>query len=223
VPRPQTIRLDKAYLAGFGDLLVPQNLWRALQRFDAWIEPALIAEWSRLMNVYAERQGRTLPEGKIAAAMTWSEPSRDVKLAREQAVRLLETGRLHCVWTGRPLSLDTLDVDHCFPWAAWPCEDLWNLLPAHRITNQIQKRNKLPSADLLYAAKDRIQEWWNTGYLKADKTVLPDRFITEARATLSLLGSNETNLDDVYTALTLQQARLKYDQQVPVWEPSVPA
>jgi hypothetical protein len=75
----------------------------------------------------------------------------------------------------------------------------------------------------LHAAKDRIQEWWNAGYLKADKRTLPDRFITEARATLPLLGQqNAANLDDVYAALTLQQARLKYDQQVPVWEPSAP-
>jgi hypothetical protein len=109
--RPQTIHLDEIYLASFGDLLVPQNLWRALQRFDVWIEPALIAEWSRLINVYAEGQGRKLSDANIAAAITWSEPTRDVRIAREQAVRLVESGRLHCVWSGRALSVDDLDVD----------------------------------------------------------------------------------------------------------------
>lgn len=27
------------------------------------------------------------------------------------------------------------DIDHCFPWRAWPCDDLWNLLPTHRAVN----------------------------------------------------------------------------------------
>ena len=90
VSRPETIHLDNAYLSSFGELLVPRHLWRALQRFDVWIEPALIAEWSRLMNGYAARQGRTISEDKIATAMTWSEPNRDVRIAREQAVRLLD-------------------------------------------------------------------------------------------------------------------------------------
>ena len=39
---------------------------------------------------------------------------------------------LRCVWTGQPLNRTTLDIDHMFPWTAWPCSDLWNLLPAHR-------------------------------------------------------------------------------------------
>jgi hypothetical protein len=97
VPRPQTIHLDKAYLSCFGELLIPRHLWRALQRFDVWIEPALIAEWSRLMTVYTKRQGRNISNTNIVTAMTWSEPSRDVKVAREQAVRLIDSRKLYCV------------------------------------------------------------------------------------------------------------------------------
>jgi len=219
VPRPDKIHLNEAYLSGFGDLLVPRHLWRALQRFDVWIEPALIAEWSRLMNGYAEKQGRKLPDAKIAAAMKWSEPSRDVRIAREQAVRLIDFGKLHCVWSGRTLSADTLDIDHCFPWAAWPCDDLWNLLPAHRNVNQNQKRDRLPGVELLRSARDRIQEWWERGYLKAGNQVLPERFMAEAKATLPVIEHVEFQLDDVFAALNMQQIRLKHDQQVPVWEP----
>jgi hypothetical protein len=43
--------------------------------------------------------------------------------------------------------------------------------------------------------------------------------MTEAKATLAMIGHNDTRLDDVFAALNLQQIRLKYDQQVPVWEP----
>ena len=58
-----TLILDGPYLATFGEMRVPRDLWRALQRFAAWVEPALIAEWVRLMRAYAERQGRVLEEG----------------------------------------------------------------------------------------------------------------------------------------------------------------
>jgi hypothetical protein len=216
---PGKIHLDDVYLFSFGELLIPRHLWRALQRFDVWIEPAVIAEWSRLMNSYAARQDRKISEAKIATAMTWSEPSRDVRIAREQAVRLLESSKLYCVWSGRALSVESLDVDHCFPWAAWPCDDLWNLLPAHREVNQNQKRDKLPGVELLRSAQDRIQEWWEKGYLNADNQVLPERFMTEAKATLPMIEHNDARLDDVFAALNLQQIRLRHDQQVPVWEP----
>ena len=33
--------------------------------------------------------------------------------------------------------------------------DLWNLLPAHRTVNQNEKRNKLPSVELLRSAQDQ--------------------------------------------------------------------
>lgn len=213
--------MDEVYLSGFGELLVPRHLWRALRRFDAWIEPALIAEWVRLMKGYAARQGRRLADGAIARAMTWSDPSRDVRIARERALRLMEREPLRCVWTGRPLSPASLDVDHCLPWTAWPCDDLWNLLPAHRGVNRRQKRDRLPGDRLLRAARERIQVWWEAGYLKADNPLLPERFRIEARASLPLVDGSEIRLDDVFAGVDLQRLRLKRDQQVPVWEPEL--
>jgi hypothetical protein len=135
------IVLDGDFLASFGTLDVPRALWRAVGRFAVWIEPALVAEWCRLMRGYAGRQGRVLDEGVLAAAMTWSEPSRGVVLPRERALCLIEAGSgLRCVWSGRTLDAQSLDMDHCLPWSARPCGDLWNLLPAHRVVNQHQKR-----------------------------------------------------------------------------------
>jgi len=58
--KPAELLLDQTYLASFGELRIPINIWRSLQRFDAWIEPALISEWVRLMKSYAESQSRHL-------------------------------------------------------------------------------------------------------------------------------------------------------------------
>jgi hypothetical protein len=119
-----------------------------------------------------------------------SRPGRDVSRARGIAVRILERSDLRCVWTDQPLSRATLDVDHMFPWTAWPCGDLWNLLPAHRQVNQRLKRDRLPSASTLYRAEGRIIGWWEEGYLSRDDTPLPVQFLQEARASLPAL-SNE--------------------------------
>jgi ubiquinone/menaquinone biosynthesis C-methylase UbiE len=151
VPKPEALHLNHSYLSSFGELLIPQHLWRALQRFDVWIEPALISEWLRLIDLYAAGQGRTIAD--TGTSMTWSEPKRDVRIAKEQAIRLIASSKLHCVWSGRALSIGSLDVDHCFPWAVWPCDDLWNLLPADRNVNQKHKRDRLPGVEILRSAQ----------------------------------------------------------------------
>jgi len=53
-----------------------------------------------------------------------------------------------------------LDIDHCLPWSAWPCGDLWNLLPASPRVNQHLKRDRLPSASALAGARENIIAWW---------------------------------------------------------------
>jgi hypothetical protein len=154
-------------------------------RFACWVEPTLVAAWTRLMGDYAARAGRAIDAAAVAAATSWSDPERDVSVPRRIALRLIESGAgLHCVWTGRRLASDTLDIDHLFPWSAWPCGDLWNLLPAHREVNQRLKRDRLPSAPTLGAAGERILGWWSDAYLAPRDLVLLSRFGHEARASL---------------------------------------
>ena len=42
---PNALRLDGDYFWSFGKLSVPMHLWRAMQRYAVWIEPALVEEW----------------------------------------------------------------------------------------------------------------------------------------------------------------------------------
>jgi hypothetical protein len=217
--RGDQVIVDADYLKSFGHLVVPKDLWRALGRFAVWIEPALIAEWLRLMRGYAARQGRILDEGTLGAAMTWSEPARDTALPRQQALTIMQAGEaLHCVWSGRRLQQDSLDIDHCLPWTAWPCGDLWNLLPSHRSVNQHQKRDRLPSDDLLRRAAEPIQAWWQLAYASDTYPLLRQRFIDEARASLPGLSTATVSAPEgVFNALRVQRLRLKHDQQVPEW------
>ena len=86
-------RLTAGYLESFGTLRVPIHLWMAIRRLSVWIEPAIVAEWKLLMRTYADRQDRQLDEQTLADAMRWLEPERDVRLAREEADRLLAGDR----------------------------------------------------------------------------------------------------------------------------------
>lgn len=214
---PGAARLDEPYLASFGTMRVPIHLWLAAQRFAAWIEPAIVAEWKRVTRSYAERQGRPLEDAQLSFAMTWEDPARDVSLAREQAERLLAEQPLHCVWSGKRLSVDKLDMDHCFPWAVWPCGDLWNLLPTHRTVNQHEKRDRLPSDRLLRAAHDRILGWWHDAYRADPDHPLAERFMLEAAVSLPGIPTAESDLDGCYSALELQRLRLSQNQQAPEW------
>ena len=195
---------------------VPIHLWRAMRRNAAWIEPTLMSEWARLMREYAKSQGRHIAEEKIITAMRWSDPERDVLQVRKIAVSMLGSCELRCIWTDRPLSASTLDIDHMFPWAAWPCGDLWNLLPTDRKVNQSLKRNRLPSAAALSRAEARIISWWQQAYLDKIDTQLSEQFLQEARASLPTFSTSEPR--DVFASVTLQRIRLRHDQQVPEWD-----
>lgn len=213
--RPKVV--DEAYLRSFGELLVPWTIWRAVQRFAVWIELALVEEWTRLMQGYADRQGRPLPRDRVHAAMAWSDPSRDVKVPKDRALQLLESGSLHCVWTGRRLAARTIDLDHCFPWSAWPCSDLWNLMPASRPVNQKLKRAKLPSAQLMMAARDRILTWWEAAY-DASSSRIRERFHIEAAASLPGVAPSAADLDSFFDGALAQRTKLHRDQRVPEWD-----
>ena len=109
-------------------------------------------------------------------------------------------------------------MDHCLPWSAWPCGDLWNLLPADRQVNQQSKRDRLPSADALRAARDAIMAWWRVAYLQPGDAVLPGRFAAEASASLpGLAVGGACHPDEVQAAIALQRMRLRQDQGVPEW------
>ncbi len=224
VQRPRNVRhaqevvIDAPFLWQFGTFRVPIDVWRALQRFSVWVEPSVETEWKRLMTQYLRRQQRRVERAEMEQALAWSEPQRDVHIARERVAALRGQGeRMYCVWSGERLRENSFDIDHCFPWAAWPCEDLWNLLPASRRSNN-EKGARIPDAQRLQDAQDRIMTWWQRAWCDTDDPWLPERFRREAAASLGgISDSDSINLDDIFAAVSLRRIRLKHDQQVPEW------
>lgn len=206
--------LDRETLRNWGVLTVPGHLWRALSRYGAWIEPMLVAEWARLMRTYGDRMAMVVGTGVAESALAWDEPVRTTELGRLAAERLIAAGsKVECVWTGRVLQLGKLDVDHCLPWAVWPCGDLWNLAPCDPQVNRHEKRDRLPSAVTFALARERLLGWWKAAYLS--DVALQPRFMREARAALPL--SDGADIEAVYSAMDWRRLRLRQDQQVPEW------
>lgn len=201
----------------YGVTKVPLAVWQALRRMAAWVEPMLVAEWLRLTKDYGARLGLEVSAETVLNALQWTEPERDTTLARELATRRLAVGApLNCVWSGRDLKAERFDIDHCLPWSAWACGDLWNLLPASRQVNQQQKRDRIISAPVLIEAKPRILDWWREGYLAAGP-VLSARFTEEAQTTLPLSRSGTFDLEDLFQALDFRRLRLRQETQMAEW------
>ena len=210
----RSIILDEDYFSEFGEITVPAHLWRALQRYSIWIEPALVEEWIRLIRRYANRQDRPLNELELRSLMRPYEPERNQGEVRSRALELLRTQSIHCVWTGKKLNAKSMHIDHCLPWAAWPCDDLWNLMPANKTSN-LSKKDHLPDNITIREAQDRIMTWWDDAYRAEEAT--SERFSLEARARLPALKESTPSLDDVFFALDLQRTRLYNDHRIPEW------
>ena len=224
IRRAGYIFLDESYLRSFGEMQIPLHLWKALSRYDAWIEPAIQSEWIRLMESYQDRLDLKKDFSAMIEAMKWSEPRRDVSMVREIARRFLEKDRLFCVWSGKKLTEKTLDIDHCFPWAAWPCDDLWNLFPSNGSVNR-NKKDRLPSSKILFKASERMMEWWDVAFSKNENQFIRQRFYVEAKGTLVVDPSQSSDyknlkipLDKIFSALSLKRISLKSDQGIEEWD-----
>lgn len=214
-----SVSIDETFLWSLGCFSVPRNLWQAMGRYAAWLEPAVLNEWIRMMRSYEQKtkQGKQSWDAHWKA-LEWLAPEHDTDIARRRAETLRADGFLFCVWTGKRLT-KVYEIDHCFPFAAWPCNDLWNLLPSDRRANQ-NKSDRLPSPDALDSAKPRLLDWWHSAYQKDIR--LKATFEDEARSALPATGLGEGGftLESVFDGLIFQQLVLKRDQQLREWQPA---
>jgi len=215
IPTPAQLQIDEAFLWSLGDFRIPLEIWQALAHYNVWIEPVLVSEWVRLIESYCN-DGRVDIPTLASTLLAWVDPARDTSFARAAVDRIRSAGKpVYCVWSGARLR-DDYDVDHCFPFAAWPCGDAWNLMPAARQIN-IQKSNRLVSQTALERASATISEWWNDAFLSQGEG-LRRQFFLEAQQTLPILVASPTP-EDVIDAMQVHRIRLGRDQGLRVWEP----
>ncbi len=213
VSASSSLVLNFDYFRQFGVMRVPVSIWNTLSKFSVWIEPAIVNEWSYLQLDYAKTLQIPLTESVSLAALRWHEPEHNTQLARKRAVQLAQMEQLFCVWSGRRLlKSGPFAIDHTMPFARWPNNDLWNLVPANERLNRI-KSDKLPGMKTLIQSRQDIIDWWKCAWENDSNT-----FYTQARLALPGLNAIGLNHDDVFDALIVQRDRIRSLQQLPEWE-----
>jgi len=217
--RGVTLAIDQDLVWRLGSLRVTLAVWNVMRRMSAWIEPMLVAEWARMMRGYAARRADSRSAGDAIEALSWIEPERDTGFVRDLVRQKRAAGQvIRCIWSGRTLAEDMPHIDHCLPWAAWPCNDLWNLLPVAQSVNR-DKSDKLVTSATLAEAKPRILAWWEQAYLAGADPVRA-RFAEEASFSLPLREGGGLDLEDIFGALDFRRLRLKQETQAPEWRQS---
>lgn len=210
-PESQLI-LDFNFLSSLGKFLVPKHIWDSLSRFSVWIEPALLNEWSSLMAAYGLNKQRQFSKLDYLNALNWDDPERTTSRIRKRVNALLSSEDVACCWSGKNLKTTDYAVDHAFPFARWPNNDLWNLLPSRTKVNAL-KSDKLPTGLKLAESREFIIHWWKQGW-QHNKI----EFFSQANLALPKLKPDNSNFDDVFEAFALQRDRIKDFQQLEDWQ-----
>lgn len=171
-----------------------------------------MSQWESLSQTYLLRQRRPAIDPQVwnQAFHMADAPIRSTSLIRD---RVAEVEWSRCVWTGRHLEKG-FDVDHALPFAHWPCNQFWNLVPSSPAANNA-KRDRVPSPALLSHSKSALIDWWKQGF--DDDEVWHPRFWTEAQAGLPMLADSR-DLSDLFEALCLQSNRLRTDYAIGRWD-----
>lgn len=201
-------QINKESLTDFGVFRVPMALWQSFSQYACWLEPAILTEWTRLMDSYNTQYDKSIYD----RAFQWEDSKRSTTQVRNLAGQV---NPLQCIWTGQNLSRETYQIDHCFPWSRWFNNDLWNLMPTSNKVNS-QKSEKLPSAVTMHSSRVRIQAWWEIAY--SDEHIRR-QFLMEAEAALPLISERKPSLDLIFDAVLHQRTRLRTDQQLIEWQP----
>ena len=142
----------------FGTFSIPADYYDAFKLLGSFISghDSILFKWAEFS---VNASGQTLSVEKVInevlrSPITEREIKESKKIYRDVLSR---KGSVYCVWTGKKLSV--YDIDHMIPFSVWKNNDLWNLLPAGRNTNN-QKRDKIPSPGLIDQRKDLILNYW---------------------------------------------------------------
>ncbi len=153
---------------------IDSDFWIELSLTGYWIKDAVVLRWAELTHELSRQTIK--PSDVIDMLLSTPIEERDVFDARKVYADIHEK---ECVWTGTNLR-PRFDVDHIIPFSLWHNNDLWNLMPALPIINS-QKRDRLPTHDLMTARKDCMVLYW-----ERLREIHKQRFDTEA---VKVIGS----------------------------------
>ena len=184
IAKRNTTEIDLEFLINSsGSFSIPIEYYEAFKILGSFIsgQDSILFKWAEF-SVNASRQNLSI-EKVVSEVLKSPITERDVAESKQIYKTILKKeGKVFCVWTGKAIT--SYDVDHMIPFSVWKNNDLWNLLPSQSKTNN-QKRDKIPSADLIEKRKDLILHYWEL--INENQS---QRFQKEIR--VALLGNSST-------------------------------
>ncbi len=169
-------------IKNFGTFSIPVEYYECFQILGSFIngQDSILFKWAEF-SVTASGNNLSVHQvlnEVLKSPITLREISESKKLYEDI---LKKEGQVRCVWTGK--KIPNYDVDHMIPFSIWKNNDLWNLLPSHKKTNN-DKRDKIPSPEIIERQKGIILDYWGIIYENQ-----PQRFQKEIQ--VALLGNQE--------------------------------
>lgn len=190
----------ESLISSFGSFSIPLDYYEAFQILGSFMsgQDSILFKWAEFS---VNASGKNLSIEKVVSEVLRSPiTQRDVNESKRIYKSILKKqGKVYCVWTGKAIT--SYDVDHMIPFSVWKNNDLWNLLPSHATTNH-QKRDKIPSIDLIEKRKGLILHYWEL--MNENQS---QRFQKEIQ--VALLGNNPFSSWQT-SAITQLQSRCNY-------------
>lgn len=138
---------------------IPIDYYEAFQVLGSFIssQDTILFKWAEFS---VQASGQTLSTTQVLNAVLKSPVTeRDILESKALYRNILKTdGKVRCVWSGDTIT--RYDIDHIIPFTIWKNNDLWNLLPARPDINK-QKRDKIPSPQLIDNQRELITHYWS--------------------------------------------------------------
>lgn len=185
----QTIRSNsiidiETLIQEFGTFSIPYEYYEAFKILGSFIngQDSILFKWAEFS---VNASGNNLSVHNVLNEVLKSPiTKRDSELSKKLYTEILKKkGKIYCVWTGKKISsLVESNIDHIIPFSVWKNNDLWNLLPSDSKINN-QKRDKIPTPEVIDRQKNLILDYWSIIFEKQSK-----RFQKEIQ--VSLLGNH---------------------------------
>ncbi|ENJ1725050.1 TPA: methyltransferase domain-containing protein [Vibrio parahaemolyticus] len=200
-PNKGSIVVDSEFLESYGLFVLDESLWDCFRLYNSWIEPLVVNQWIMEMQRFRSNQERGIPLQTYHDCLVWIDKDYDTRVVRKRIEQLkLSHSDIVSVWSGSKLR-NEYHVDHCLPFAYWPNNDKWNLLPTSKAEN-LNKRDRIPASYRLNASKPRILDWWQLAWGETD--TLSRTFFTEASLSLPNVPASCQDFEHVFEAMGLQ-------------------
>ncbi len=153
-----TLISTEILLKEFGSFSIPNDFYLVLKYLGSFISGSntLINNWANFI-VRANKKHHLKKEFVLKKLFKQPESFRDVTEVKKFYHK---QQNLNCVWSGKKITKNILNVDHVLPFAHYLNNDLWNLLPTINTINS-KKSDKVPTPDLIEKQSDIILDYWS--------------------------------------------------------------